>query len=171
MKQRWLLAGLMPALAVILLRPAPSQAQVEDWGAGWIHPAYTSYRAWFPPRRDYSDYYYYPAPAPYDYTTGQPSNGSWWYYTPATPPRAGVNSSKDARVHVAVPANAEVWFGGFKTSQTGTDRVYQSPPLDPGKAYRYEVRARWTAANGKVVDRNREVRVRAGQSARVDFNQ
>ena len=90
------------------------------------------------------------------------------YYTPETISSRPVISSDGARVQVAVPANAEVWFNGFKTSQGGRVRIYQTPPIDPAKAYGYDVRARWVS-QGKVVDRTRKVRVQVGRTSRVDF--
>jgi uncharacterized protein (TIGR03000 family) len=73
-----------------------------------------------------------------------------------------------ATVEVRVPANAEVWFGDFKTSQTGSDRVFSSPPLPRDRDYTYQVRARWME-NGQPVERTREVHVTGGQSQVVDF--
>ena len=44
-------------------------------------------------------------------------------------------------VRVPQPA-AEVFVNGVKTTQTGTDRTFESPPLDAGKQYKYELTAR-----------------------------
>ena len=73
-----------------------------------------------------------------------------------------------ARITVIVPADAEVFFDGNPTKQTGTQRVFDSPPLKPGSRYTYSVRARWTA-DGRPVDQTRSVPVRAGAQIRVDF--
>jgi len=73
-------------------------------------------------------------------------------------------------MQVIVPStDAEVWFQGVKTSQTGTVREFVSPSLTPGNNYSYEVRARWTLPSGKVVNQSRTVRVRAGTRATIDF--
>jgi uncharacterized protein (TIGR03000 family) len=72
-------------------------------------------------------------------------------------------------MNVRVPAGAEIWFEGSKTGQTGTTRTFVSPPLEPGRGFTYEVRARWTD-NGKEVDRTRQVHVRAGEKVDVDFS-
>jgi hypothetical protein len=40
--------------------------------------------------------------------------------------------SAKATIHVAVPAIAEIWFSGSKTTSTGTDRRFVSPLLRPG---------------------------------------
>jgi uncharacterized protein (TIGR03000 family) len=73
-----------------------------------------------------------------------------------------------AHIRVEVPANAEVWVEGYKTSQTGPVRDFVSPPLDPRKKCFYTVRARWTEG-GRAVEQTREVSVRANAWTTVDF--
>jgi uncharacterized protein (TIGR03000 family) len=73
-----------------------------------------------------------------------------------------------AHLNVQVPANAQVWIEGVKTTQTGTSRQFQSPPLTPGTNYSYEVRAHWMA-NGQPVDRTRNVSVHAGGQVLVNM--
>ncbi len=73
-----------------------------------------------------------------------------------------------AHVRVRVPANAEVWFEGEKTAQSGTLREFASPALKPGHNYVYTVRARWMEASGPV-EQSREVNVQANATADVDF--
>jgi uncharacterized protein (TIGR03000 family) len=80
-----------------------------------------------------------------------------------------VAADTTATVKVLVPADAQVWFDGNPTSQTGEVRTYGTPPLDPNKAFHYDVRARWSE-NGRVVDQTRRVEVRAGQRQDVDFS-
>ena len=75
-----------------------------------------------------------------------------------------------ASVWLAVPADAEVWFDGDKTKQTGDLRHFESPPLAPGRSYTYAVRVRWTK-DGKPVEEERQISVRAGASSRLDFSQ
>jgi len=86
---------------------------------------------------------------------------------PVSPPLA-VAEAYTAKVEVHVPAEAEIWFEGQKTCQTGTDRTYTSPALDVGDPYVYEVRACWRA-DGKEVRQTRKVTVHAGARVRVDF--
>jgi len=90
---------------------------------------------------------------------------------PALYPAVAVTQDDDtASMQVIVPStDAEVWFQGVKTSQTGTVREFVSPSLTPGNNYSYEVRARWTLPSGKVVNQSRTVRVRAGTRATIDF--
>jgi uncharacterized protein (TIGR03000 family) len=53
--------------------------------------------------------------------------------------------------------------------QTGSQRYFATPPLEPGKTFTYEVEATWQDANGKQVRRTREVTVQANQPAMVNF--
>ena len=46
-----------------------------------------------------------------------------------------------ATISIEVLPDAELWFDGNKTQQTGATRNFQSPPLDGGKTYHYVVRA------------------------------
>jgi uncharacterized protein (TIGR03000 family) len=64
-------------------------------------------------------------------------------------------------INLRVPGNAEVWFDGSKTSQTGRQRSFVSPPLQPGRNYSYNIRARWIEA-GRPVEQTRRINVRAG---------
>jgi uncharacterized protein (TIGR03000 family) len=70
-------------------------------------------------------------------------------------------------VKVPQPA-AEVFVDGVKTVQTGTDRVFESPPLEAGKAFRYQVTARWVE-RGAVRESKRTVTGTPGEVVRVDF--
>lgn len=78
--------------------------------------------------------------------------------------------AEKARVffNVKVPADAELWFEGFKTSQQGERRKFQTPPLEPGKTFTYEIRARWTEDNG-AVNRLQKFKVKAGDVLNIDF--
>src|SRR5262249_60597035 len=72
-------------------------------------------------------------------------------------------------IEVRVPdPEATVWIDGYKTTQRGTSRQFVSPPLTPGKTFRYEVRAEWTQ-NGKKVEQTQTVPVAAGHRVAVDF--
>ncbi len=70
-------------------------------------------------------------------------------------------------VKVPQPA-AEVFVDGKKTAQTGTDRIFESPPLEAGKSFKYTVTARWVE-RGQVVEVSREVTGTPGEVVRVDF--
>lgn len=75
-----------------------------------------------------------------------------------------------ALVALHVPSDAEVWFDGEKTAQTGAEREFKSPALPVGRLYHYDVRARWTEG-GKVVDQTRSIPAGANRRTEVDFTQ
>jgi uncharacterized protein (TIGR03000 family) len=78
-------------------------------------------------------------------------------------------AQQSATMTVLVPAaGAQVWFDGNATSQQGTERVFVSPALESGHNFTYTIRARWTE-NGQTVNRERQIRVQAGQSVTIDF--
>jgi uncharacterized protein (TIGR03000 family) len=73
-----------------------------------------------------------------------------------------------ARFTLRVPAEAEVWFDGQRTSETGSERRYSSPPLDPQRRYAYDIRVRWQE-DGVTVERTRRVHFHGGERVSVDF--
>ena len=64
--------------------------------------------------------------------------------------------------------NAELWLNGVKVQQTGQMRNFITPPLDPGKTYKYEIRAKWTQA-GKPFEQTRMLTVEAGQQVGLNI--
>jgi uncharacterized protein (TIGR03000 family) len=78
------------------------------------------------------------------------------------------NGKAPATVIVTLPANAQLYFDGDLTSKTGTERTFVSPDLQPGKKFHYNLVARWKE-NGKSVERERRVEVKAGATVRVSF--
>ena len=96
----------------------------------------------------------------YSGTSPTPSRQS--FYSPEA-------TATRATVHVVVPdPNAKVYFDDTLTTQTGLERVFTTPSLDPAKSYTYTVRATWME-NGNEVSRTRDVRIQAGQPTMVDF--
>jgi uncharacterized protein (TIGR03000 family) len=73
-----------------------------------------------------------------------------------------------AQIDLQVPADAQVWFDGEKTTQTGSPRQFVSPPLTPGRAYTYEVRAAWKEGGREVME-SRRLSVRAGDHLTASF--
>ena len=92
---------------------------------------------------------------------------------PATPPPADTPPPPDNAAHLQliVPANADVFFDGEKTTQTGPTREFVSPPLEAGKVFTYRVRVLYFDAAGKAIDDARLIHVRANDWFRIDFNQ
>jgi uncharacterized protein (TIGR03000 family) len=114
---------------------------------------------------DYGNYYTNNYYSP-DYGT-YPSIGS---YAAAPPVAITVPAATGAAavVTVDVPPSAQVWFDGVQMTQPGAVRQFTSPPLTPGDAYTYDVRARWTD-NGVAVDQTRHIVVHAGDQVTVNF--
>ncbi|HTU17359.1 MAG TPA: TIGR03000 domain-containing protein [Gemmataceae bacterium] len=88
------------------------------------------------------------------------------YYSPSNQQKP----PKDDMAHllVIVPKNAELWFNGAKTKQTGPQREFVSPTLKPGKHYSYEVKAHWTE-DGKTMEQTRTAHVQANDWQTIDF--
>jgi len=178
-----LLTAVTAALGLLLWLPALSLAQPP----GTMNPLPRLSAPGYYPGYYYSNYNtgyyysnYYPQLYPYDRGYYR-SYGSGVYYpeypgpgSPAGryPPTYAVSPARDgttALLEVRVPtADAEVWVEGKKTSTTGTNRRYVSPPLTPGHKYAYEIRVRWSEG-GREVSQTREVTVRAGERVAVDF--
>jgi uncharacterized protein (TIGR03000 family) len=139
------------------------------WGGFWpgfglgYASGYRGYGYGYNYPSEYGAYYYEPS-----YASVEPSATPSYYYSP--PDTAADVNPNVASIEVRVPVNAEIWFEGEKTSQTGAVRHFQSPELQPGKTFTYDVRARWTDAAGKEVDRTKQVKVQAGARVGVDFS-
>lgn len=85
---------------------------------------------------------------------------------------APVAEPMSSQVEVRVPvASAEVWFSGHKTKQSGLKRTFETPALQPGKVYSYDVVVKWTDENGRPVQDQYRLEVRAGRQAVVAFGQ
>jgi len=147
------------ALAVLLGTTSP----VGAYGRGHFGHRYGGYYGgygggYYP---GYRSYYYspsytvvYPPPVPVA-TTVQITVGA-----PAV--------DNTATVHVHVPADAVVWFNGAQMSQTGTEREFVTPALEPGRSYSYQVRAKWMNG-GQPVERTAKVKVRPNETTEVDM--
>jgi uncharacterized protein (TIGR03000 family) len=86
----------------------------------------------------------------------------------AAPPAPGkVGGCLFLSVKVPQPA-AEIFVDGRKTNQTGTDRTFESPPLEAGKSYAYTITARWIE-NGQIMEMSKSVTGVPGEVVRVDF--
>jgi len=83
--------------------------------------------------------------------------------------RPGANRN-EALVRVQVPSpDARVWIQDMLSRQRGYERVFISPPLEPGGKYTYTLRASWME-NGREVSREKKVSVSPGQPATVVFS-
>jgi uncharacterized protein (TIGR03000 family) len=88
---------------------------------------------------------------------------------PADPGAAAPGAGAILILSVKLPQPAaEVLVNGVKTTQTGTDRLYESPPLDAGRQYKYELTARWVEG-GATREVKKAVLGTPGEVVRVDF--
>jgi len=108
----------------------------------------------------YSQPYAYSAPA-----SGYPAAGYQSLYPPSGTTQP---STMPGYVHIRVPADAKVFFDDTPTTETGPDRMFVTPPLDPNQNYSYEISARWMD-NGQERKQTRTVRPMPGQTVDVNF--
>ena len=79
-----------------------------------------------------------------------------------TPPAA----REPATIRVTLPADAKLTVDGQPTQSTSAERLFLSPPLEPGRDFHYTLTAE-VERNGSRVTQQQQVRVRAGQESRV----
>jgi uncharacterized protein (TIGR03000 family) len=78
-------------------------------------------------------------------------------------------TAQPARLVVTLPADAKLIVDGNPTTLTSSRRVFASPPLQQGRAYRYTLQAQVTR-NGQTLRTTRNVIVRAGQETDVTLD-
>jgi uncharacterized protein (TIGR03000 family) len=89
---------------------------------------------------------------------------------PAAPLPRGAKPGGCVYISVKVPQpTAEVFVNGKRTVQSGTDRIYQSPPLEAGETYKYVVTVRWVE-RGQIIEMSKDVSAAPGEVARVIFD-
>jgi uncharacterized protein (TIGR03000 family) len=82
------------------------------------------------------------------------------------------SKQQSVTLKVLVPApNAKLLIQDRLTQQNGTERTFESPPLEPGKEYTYTLTAKWEPNNYTKITRTRAVKVQAGQTVEVDMRQ
>ncbi len=91
-----------------------------------------------------------------------------WAHPPAQGLIEAGQVDATALLRVQVPADAEVWISGERTSQRGTQRQFVTPALVEGRTFSYEIRARWQQ-DGKDIQRTQTVTVHSGDRITVDF--
>ncbi len=114
---------------------------------------------YYPPLVAMPAYGYYPPPV---VVQGQPP-------VDAPPQAAPADAPKNAQIKVLVSdPNAKVWFDGSPTTSTGTERLFHTPDLTPGKTSTYRITAAWIV-NGKEVRQEQVVPVQSGRGSVADF--
>jgi uncharacterized protein (TIGR03000 family) len=81
-----------------------------------------------------------------------------------------LRTARSAMIDVFLPPQAALTFQGQPTTEEGGVRVFQSPALEPGRTYTYDIRATWRTDDGREVSRTRRLSVSAGDHLTVDFN-
>jgi uncharacterized protein (TIGR03000 family) len=108
-------------------------------GSGYYYAAYPSSLG------THSSFYYSPS-------------GGKGYYNSAT---AESLKKRTAVISLRVPSDAKIWFDQSQTNQSGTMRSFESPALDVGSEYVYQIRIEWKR-DGKDVTETRKVTLHAG---------
>jgi uncharacterized protein (TIGR03000 family) len=85
----------------------------------------------------------------------------------AQPPALTIPPNR-AMLIVRVPPDAVVTVGGEATRQTGLERIFTTPALEPGFTYSYEVVATWKK-DGKDATASRTVQFQPGELKTVDL--
>jgi len=87
---------------------------------------------------------------------------------PARGQQAG--EKQQASIRVLLPeSDARLKIDGSPTKQTGTSRLFVTPPLAPGVSFTYTLTATWDPNNYTKVIRTRRVTVTAGADIEVDL--
>lgn len=74
-------------------------------------------------------------------------------------------------IQVILPDGAaKVWFFEEKTKSVGAERLYESPRLEAGKTYSYEVTVTWGEEEEQVTE-TRTVQFTPGSMIVIDFTQ
>ena len=76
---------------------------------------------------------------------------------------------KPATLVVYLPADARLEVDGQLTRKTGEVRRFSTPPLEPGKRYRYELRATWKEGGKERVVEEVARGIQAGKETVVDL--
>src|SRR6266852_1044446 len=84
------------------------------------------------------------------------------------PPEVVSPRARSVLLQVRVPADAEVWIDGTKTVTKGAVRQFISPPIEPGREYKYKIEAKWMD-KGSERTQTRELVVRPGERQMVDL--
>jgi len=139
----------------------------NNYAYGYTYPQNSAYSSGYPSTNGY-----YTQPG-YGYYYGSMDQNQQYQVQQAQatqPMNQGDQMGMKARLRVTMPApDARLTINGAQMQQTGTDRVFESPPLEPNKSYTYTLQATWMD-NGREVTRQQEVNVQPGQEAVAVFH-
>ena len=75
-----------------------------------------------------------------------------------------------ARIDVRLPTDAaQVRIDGVLMKQTGIDRMYLTPKLNPASKYAMNVEISWMTQSGRTRTVHRQITVRAGEISSIDL--
>lgn len=73
-----------------------------------------------------------------------------------------------ATISVHIPADARLYIDGNGTASGGATRQFETPPLESGREFTYNLRAE-RSVNGKLVAETRTIKVRSNETTVVHF--
>ncbi len=86
---------------------------------------------------------------------------------------ANAQDKKPSTIKILLPdslyKSAEIKIEGVVTKQTGSERTFVTPPLEPGKEYVYTIEAVIEPNNYTKIFRTREIKFKAGEELTVDL--
>jgi uncharacterized protein (TIGR03000 family) len=115
------------------------------------------------------------APGGYGETGGTVVPGTGTSFKALSKPKPNKTDDKEtmgpthATLVVELPANATLFIDNMPVKATAGVQTFNTPALEPGKAYFYQVRIE-RSRDGQPVSETRRIIVRAGQVIRADFN-
>jgi uncharacterized protein (TIGR03000 family) len=121
-------------------------------------------------------YYYWPWPDIYDAESMYPAIARAPQFTqpPVYAPTyvtvAAPSPPEDLRARVAmtVPMRAKVWLNGKEVDANVAPLVLQSPPLQEGQTYTFDIKVTWPEGN-KTEERTRSLVVGAGEQTSLTY--
>ena len=78
-------------------------------------------------------------------------------------------AAQSATLRVKIVAEAALLVDGEPTQQAGPERLFVTPPLEPGVSYHYVLSATWAPDSATKVTRTRKAYVEAGKTTEVDL--
>ena len=87
--------------------------------------------------------------------------------TPLQARQPGDDNKQPANVVIHLPTDAELYIEGIKSKQVGATREFETPALQPGKVFTYNLKAVWME-DGKEVVKQLKVKVEAGKTTKID---
>lgn len=82
---------------------------------------------------------------------------------------ATTTTANTATLIVSLPANAKLTVDGQATKSTSATRTFSTPALEPGKTYKYTLKAE-VPVGAKTEVITREVQIKAGEETKVTMS-